>query len=198
MSRIYMLSDNTATRRRFPIYLVDATDGITPETGEAGGQPQLAKNGGAFVNTAATLTSVGNGNYYVEFTGTEINTLGMIQVRFKSANTAEFAMDGQVVNLDPYTALPLALVSMFEGALEAAVDNGTFTPTTTQFETDQTDDDAEEWTNAALFWTAGPNIGTTVFVTAYEFANSKVKLTVSLMEAAPLNSNTFIRMGRKA
>lgn len=105
MSRIYMLSDANATRRRFPVFLVDATDGLTPETGEGGGQPQITKIGGAWANTSATLTSVGNGHYYVELTTIEINTLGYFAIRYKSAATAEFNMDGQVINFDLFTAV---------------------------------------------------------------------------------------------
>ena len=104
MSRLYQQSEATAARRRFPVFLVDATDGLTPETGEGSGQPQISKNGGAFANTSNTLTSVGNGYYYVELTASELDTLGDFVVRFKSANTAEFNMDGQVVAFDPYDA----------------------------------------------------------------------------------------------
>lgn len=93
----YFQSEATAARRRLPLYLVDATDGITPETGESGGQPQLSKAGGAWTNTTATLVSLGNGGYYVELTGTELNTLGPIQWRYKSANTAEFQLAATVV-----------------------------------------------------------------------------------------------------
>lgn len=89
MTRFWQ-SESTAARRRFDVFLVDATDGLTPETGEAAGQPQISKNGGAWSNTTATLTAIGNGAYYVELTATELDTLGGVQVRYKSANTAEF------------------------------------------------------------------------------------------------------------
>ena len=82
-------SEATAARRRVPLHLVDATDGITPETAEAAGQPQLSKNGAAFANTTATLTAIGNGAYYVELTAAELDTAGFIVVRYKSAATAE-------------------------------------------------------------------------------------------------------------
>lgn len=77
-------------QRRFFLFLVDATDGIIPETGEAGGQPQISKNGAAFANTVNVLVAVGNGSYYLELAQGEIDTLGWILVRYKSANTAEF------------------------------------------------------------------------------------------------------------
>jgi len=72
----FVQSETTATRRRVPLHLVDATDGITPETGEAAGQPQLSKNGGAFANTSATLLHVASGFYTVELTAGELDTLG--------------------------------------------------------------------------------------------------------------------------
>lgn len=89
MTRFWQ-SESTAARRRFDVYLVDATDGLTPETGEAAGQPQISTNGGAWANTSATLTAIGNGAYYVELTAAELANLGGIQIRYKSANTAEF------------------------------------------------------------------------------------------------------------
>ena len=100
---IFVLSDSVAARRRFYLYLVDATDGITPETGEAAGQPQVSKAGGAWANTSATLTAVGNGTYYVELTTSELATLGSLGIRYKSANTAEFFGNGVVVNSDVMT-----------------------------------------------------------------------------------------------
>ena len=112
MSRQYLLSEGTAAERRFPVYLVDATDGITPETGESAGQPQISKAGGAWANTTNTLTAIGNGAYYVELTATELNTLGTFQVRYKSANTAEFNMDGQVVAYDPNDTVRLGLTAL--------------------------------------------------------------------------------------
>ena len=101
----FTLSEATAARRRFFLHLVDATDGITPETGEAAGQPQVSQNGAAFANTTATLTAVANGLYYVELTAAELNTLGKVIVRYKSANTAEFQDVGMVFNLDLFTTV---------------------------------------------------------------------------------------------
>lgn len=102
-------SESTAARRRFYLHLVDAGDGITPETGEAAGQPQVSKNGAGFVNTSATLTAIGNGAYYVELTADELGTLGVVLVRYKSANTAEFQDIGYVLAFDPYDADGLGL-----------------------------------------------------------------------------------------
>jgi hypothetical protein len=98
-------SESTAARRRVYFHLVDATDGMTPETGEASGQPQISTNGGSWTNTSATLTAIGNGRYYVELTSGELGTLGNVQLRYKSANTAEAIAGAQVVLFNPFVAL---------------------------------------------------------------------------------------------
>lgn len=108
----FKLSEGTAARRRFYLHLVDATDGITPETGEAAGQPQISVNGAAFGNTSATLTAIGNGAYYVELTAGELGTLGAIMVRYKSAATAEFQDVAYMVAYDPYAAAGLGLTNL--------------------------------------------------------------------------------------
>ena len=100
-------SESTAVRRYFYLHLVDAADGMTPETGESGGQPQISVNGAAFASTSATLTAVGNGLYYVALTTSELGNLGVIVVRYKSANTAEFQAVGQVVALDPFSSISI-------------------------------------------------------------------------------------------
>jgi len=88
--------------RRFYVFLVDATDGITPELGEAGGQPQTSINGAAFVNTAGLLVSIGNGAYYVQLSQAELSNVGWLLVRYKSANTAEFQSIGYIMPRDAF------------------------------------------------------------------------------------------------
>jgi len=95
--QIFERSEPTAELRRFYVFLVDATDGITPEVGEAGGQPEYSVNGAGFGNTTAVLVAIGNGSYYVELTTGELSTRGKILVRYKSAETAEFQDIGQIV-----------------------------------------------------------------------------------------------------
>jgi len=116
---MFVQSEGTAARRRFPLYLVDATDGLTPETGEAAGQPQVDKSGAGWVNTTATLTAIGNGTYYVELTATELNTLGKVSVRYKSANTAEFSGSADVVAFDVMDADPPVDVAKWLGTAAA-------------------------------------------------------------------------------
>ena len=120
--QLFELSEATSARRQFYLHLVDATDGITPETGEAAGQPQYSKNGAAWGNTSATLTAVGNGLYYVVLTTGELDTLGTIAVRYKSANTCEFQGIAPVVAYDPYSATDMGLTTLANRASQASVD----------------------------------------------------------------------------
>jgi hypothetical protein len=105
-------NEATAAQRRVYFHLVDATDGITAETGEAGGQPQISSDGGAWTNTGiGTLSAIGNGRYYADLTQTAVQTAGtQIETRYKSANTAECPGDSvQVVAFDPNDAAGLGL-----------------------------------------------------------------------------------------
>jgi hypothetical protein len=77
--------------RRIYFHCVNAADLATPETGEAGGRPQISVNGAAFADTANTLVHMGSGRYYVELTQAEVDVKGrsVIEGRYQSANTAE-------------------------------------------------------------------------------------------------------------
>jgi len=121
---LFKVSESTAVRRRVPIHCVDVTDGYTPEAGEAGGQPQIAKLGGvtpAFANTGGVLVNISsgtNGSYYVELTAAELDTIGTFIVRYKSANTREFQVVCQCVSFDPYDATALG-ISRLDAAISA-------------------------------------------------------------------------------
>jgi len=96
----------TAARRRIPVYLVDVTDGITPEPGEAGGQPEIIKNDGTKENTGGVLVDddATNGSYYVELSLGNVDIEASAKVTYKSAATAQFNWPIQIVNFDPYAA----------------------------------------------------------------------------------------------
>lgn len=133
-SLLVKFNEATAARRRVCFHLVDATDGITAETGEAGGQPQVSVNGAAWTNTGiGTLSAIGNGRYYADLTQALVGTAGdLIETRYKSANTAETPGDSvQVVGFDPsdtvrlgLTALPNAVAGAVGGLPLATGDGG--------------------------------------------------------------------------
>ncbi len=84
-------NEATPARRRVYFHLVSGTDGMTPATSEAAGQPQISVDGAAFTNTGiGTLSAIGNGRYYAELTQAVVNVDdAIIETRYKSANTAE-------------------------------------------------------------------------------------------------------------
>lgn len=92
----FLVDEPLVNRREFALFLVDADDLATPETGEAGGQPQIRKPGAFWVNTTYTLIHIGNGHYILIFATSELDTLGSFSIRYKSANTAEFQDTGKV------------------------------------------------------------------------------------------------------
>jgi hypothetical protein len=73
-------NDYVAARRRVFFHVVDASDGVTPETGETGSQPAYYTHGtGPGTNTSATLaaTLAASGAYYVQLTQAELIAMGL-------------------------------------------------------------------------------------------------------------------------
>src|SRR5690349_14237553 len=101
----FQTGENNNERRRVFFHLVDATDGITPESGEAGGRPTISINGRTPVDTQGTLVAVdaSKGDYYLELSTIEIANPQLLLIHYKSANTAHFAQEAQVMAFDPYT-----------------------------------------------------------------------------------------------
>lgn len=84
-------NEAVAAERRMFYHLVDATDGHTPETGEAGGQPQVSVDGDAWSDAEiGVLVAIGNGWYYADVTQATVNAnRALILSRYKSAATRE-------------------------------------------------------------------------------------------------------------
>lgn len=117
MPRQIKAGEATAARRRVFGQIVSA-DGITPATGEAGGQPQVMINGAAFTNAGiGVLVHGGDGRYYAELDAATVLATGTwIETRYKSAGTAECPLDSvEVVAFDP-----VADVAAILGKLNAA------------------------------------------------------------------------------
>ena len=133
--RVVLANQATDAKRQVTFHLVDATDGITAETGETGGQPQISTNGASFTNTGiGTLVSIGSGRYYAYLTQTAVATAGsIIETRYKSASTAECPGDSvQVVAFDPDDAADLGLTNLdatitSRAASATALTNATWT-----------------------------------------------------------------------
>lgn len=84
----------SATAAKMWFFLVDVGDGLTAEVGEATGQPQISKNGGAWgTDGIGTLSHIGNGHYSADVDLTDVTLAAAIGDRligrYKSAATAE-------------------------------------------------------------------------------------------------------------
>ena len=108
-------SEATASLRRIFFQAVDATDGISPEPGLTGAG-RLSKAGAATAASTNNITEVDAtnmpGRYYIELTVTEVNTLGIVEFRFKTAACAEVVARGLVVAFDPFTATDLGITRL--------------------------------------------------------------------------------------
>jgi hypothetical protein len=86
----YIKAGTTAAQlKTATFFCVDATDGKTPETGEAGGQPEISVSNAAWTTTGiGTLQSDGLGGYFAVLTDATVNTQDRtIRTRYKSSNT---------------------------------------------------------------------------------------------------------------
>ena len=101
----FQQSESTAERRRWVIVLVDAADGVTGLTGQTG-TVFISKNGSAGVASTNSLVEVDAGDmpgqYYVELTAAELNTLGWIAISKKTAGSLAFHDRAIVSYNDPY------------------------------------------------------------------------------------------------
>jgi hypothetical protein len=112
MPRFVLANQATASKRRCYFQVVSSTDGMTAVTTEAGSQPQISTDGGAWTNTGiGVLTHIGSGRYYADVTQAAIATTGLIiETRYKGASTAECPGDTlHIVAFDPDLATNLGL-----------------------------------------------------------------------------------------
>jgi hypothetical protein len=98
------LSESTATKVRIPVFLVDDTDGKTPETGVtiSAGELKICKNGAAWANAAGTWTEVGEGLYHYTPTSGELNTIGFFVLKLVKTGIRNDPTLVQVRSDDPY------------------------------------------------------------------------------------------------
>ncbi len=95
------LNEDTQASRRIPVYLVDITDGFTPETGLAGSAVvTVSKNGAALGASGGTFAEVSAGWYYYEATAGEVDTLGFLAINVADAAARVFPGLVQIIPAD--------------------------------------------------------------------------------------------------
>jgi hypothetical protein len=139
----------------------------------------------------------------------------VVVMLFGATNMAPCLLEIQLVSYNPNdsTALGLSLLpsnvtqiasdataatrlkNLFTAVTQGTVDTGTFTATTTAFETSITTN-LDKFTNEAIYFVTGDNAGFTSGISGYDFTNSKVKLTIDAAPNAPSNGDTFLVFGK--
>lgn len=123
-------NEATAARRRIPLVCLDATDGVTPETGLtfAAADIKISKNGAAEANSAGTVYAKGGGassgstteRYYYEATQSELNTLGPLDIVVDKSGIRKQYLTVQVVPMDVYDPAGLGLTNLAVPTLTAS------------------------------------------------------------------------------
>jgi hypothetical protein len=118
-----LVNEATNGDKRIFFYLVDATDGITPETliVPSASELQYSQNGGSFTNFAGTWTEVGAGVYYYTPTAGEVNQMGILVFKLVKTGIRTYVERVQIVANDPYGTHSVSLQG-------GAIASGTFAP----------------------------------------------------------------------
>lgn len=206
-----------STAATVKVRMVDETDFITPETGLTIAQAdiRLSKNGAAFAqsNNAAGATHDENGFYGVPFDTTDTNTLGRLLLgilvsgaapieiyymvipanEFDSLISGSDALDVNVAEINEDTVAPVRLAKAANMVLPGTVDDSAFSPTTTEFESDDiTEATADHMIGRTVIFIAGNLIYQAKAITDYALSGSNGHFTVDAMTEAPANDDTFI------
>ena len=116
-------SEASASLRRVPIWLV-GSDGTTPPSTQAGGQPQInwLPRGATTVNTAATLSlvSVNAGEYYVELSASEVSCPGAAAIHYRSAAAIPNSTYFKCVKFDSNDSMRFGLFALPNAAAAAS------------------------------------------------------------------------------
>lgn len=120
---LFTKDEATAAQRTRTAYLVDVTDGFTPEPTldlTTAGDIQISKNGGAFANWAGTVTEVADGVYKLVYAAADLDTLGSLTTKIEDAAARVVMLEDQVVAFDLNTAtVPLAADAVGSSQLAA-------------------------------------------------------------------------------
>lgn len=107
MFEVIKQSETVASRRRIYFSLILASDHFSAaDIAVAGVKARLSKNGAASVASTADISKVDAANmpgeYYVELTAAEVDTIGVIGGYLKPATCDVSVFQSTVVSYDPY------------------------------------------------------------------------------------------------
>jgi len=105
ISQVFQQNEATAAHARVFLHIIDSTDNVSGKTGLTG-TGQLSKNGAAGAATTNSLHEIDAtnlpGDYYIELTATELDTLGLVVLNVKKTGALAAIGGGSVVPFDPY------------------------------------------------------------------------------------------------
>ena len=190
-----------AFRVTFPILLNTGTL-VSSATGL---DSEVSKDGGSFNDCTNEATEIGtSGIYYLDLTSTEMNA-DTVTVNVKTTTTSAMAT---VITLYPQEAgnirvnatyLNDSLVAAQNlgasalGIVRGTVDTGSFSATTTEFESDDvTEATSDHYNGRVVVFTSGTVAGQATRITDYAQAGSNGHFTVTALTEAPPNDATFV------
>ena len=174
-------------------------------SGAAGLDPEVSKDGGTFTNASGAVTEIAasSGHYFIDINATEMTAdCVVLQIKSSTANavtrtivlypqeTGDIRVD--VDSLKGSSAAAQAQADLAASALSGTVDTATFAATITDFETSITKNVPSHYLGRSLIFTSGALQDQARRITGYSFtANSKGKFTVDALTSAPANNVTF-------
>jgi hypothetical protein len=190
----YDFNDNTFKTTA----LTTDTASMTHRTGNNG-----TVNTGLWSYSLTTVSGFTLGNIYISSVSNTANMPATIEREFQygtvdgdqSMTTVPY-LDINVAAITSDTTAATRLENLHGVLSQGTVDDSGFSPTTTQFETSITTN-KDIFTNEYIYFASGTNTGFTAKVTGYAYT-TKVKLTVSTLQAAPANADIFIIIGKGA
>lgn len=212
----------TAATILFPLITRDSQDFRTSGITFVAADTQISKDEGAFANTGSTPSHEGNGMYSLALTAVEmqaarimitcvdaatklwedqaviIQTYGNASAGFElDLDVARVAADATAV--DGSTTAAANLSSWADnGILPGTVDNTAFTPTATEFESDDiTESTADAFINRTILVLSGTNQYATTQITDYVLTGGRGHFTHLPFRtgSAVGNNDTFLILG---
>lgn len=111
MFEVIQQSEGTAARRRIYFSLIDSSDHFSAkDITVTGVKARIAKNAGTSANSTADIVKLDGtnlpGEYYVELTAAEVDTVGQISGYLKPTGCDVAVFQASVVAYDPYADGP--------------------------------------------------------------------------------------------
>ncbi len=121
MALLITNNSSSSSQRVIPLWCV-GSNGTSPATGEAGGQPQLMLGGVFYGATVTTLSawSANAGQYFVVLHKSETSVVGPGVVRYNSTTALEAATPFEVVALDSFDSVRAGLTALPNAAAQAS------------------------------------------------------------------------------